>query len=307
MHRVDENLGRDVKAALEAFKAIEVPSFQAIPIERIIPTTLPIKPVQTPVFAYLSLLGILTCAALFFIPLLNKPAHRQIDGVPTSCLIQSVTGKNVEVRASKQSLEIRPAHAGMFLDEGSKIKTGEDSEAILRAGAEVNIAVSQNSELEMNSLRVVNDNLGKDYLFSLSEGRVHYEVNSKERPVSLNVVTPDTNIQVWGTEFEIVTKPKSGTHIGVFKGDVLITPKARGVEPFHVLAGFQTLVTGNKEVKPIIRPFSAGSYKSSPSELKNSSLQQASENSDGILSNEDNSNDGLAPIEQIFEDKNVSR
>ncbi len=298
---------REVNEALEVLKSIHVPSFQAIPIEQIIPSFPLAKPVAAPVFAFISVLAVLTCAALFAIPMINKPSHRKVEGIPASCLIQSVTGKNVEVRASKQSLETQPAHAGMFLEEGSKIKTGEGSEVILRAGAEVNLAVSENSELEMNSLRIVGENLAKDYLLKLNGGHIYCDVNSKETPVSLNIVTPDADIQVWGTEFEIVAKPKMGTHIGVFEGDVLITP-THGAEPFHVLGGFQTLVTDTKELRaPAIKPLNVSSYRASGSGLKNLLPGQASENSDGILSSEDASANGLANIEQIFEDKNVSK
>ncbi|GEM_PF-2813608 len=300
---------REVKEALEVLKNVNIPLFQPIPIEQIIPSSPLVKPVPTPVFAFISVLALLTCAALFAIPMINKPMDRKVDGLPTSCLIQSVTGKNIQVRAFKQSLETHPAHAGMFLEEGSKITTGEGSEAILRAGSEVNLAVSQNSDLEMTSLRILGENAGKDYLLSLSEGRVYCDVNSKEKPVSLNIVTPDANIQVWGTAFEIAAKPKMGTNIGVIEGDVLITPRARGLEAFHLLAGFQTLVTNTKGVKaPVIRPLNLSSYRPLDSGLKNLLPEQESENSDGILSNEDNyTADGLANIEQIFEDKNVSK
>ncbi|MBI4431419.1 MAG: FecR domain-containing protein [Candidatus Omnitrophica bacterium] len=298
-----KNDEKEIKEALEVLKQMEAPAFKAISVEEVLAAAplprAPFVPVLSPLWSF----PLLTCAIAVIIPFLAKSPNSVSTDLTTSCLVQSVSGKDALVRSAAGKQQ---AHAGMFLEESSNIKTGLESEMRLRAGKEVELVLTEDSDLELTQLRTKANDLSKDYILTLHDGHIYCEVNRGNKMVALNIVTPEAHFQVWGTKFEIVRKPQMGSHIGVIEGDVLITPKAKGLSTFHLLGGFQTQIAPGKDISaPVVTPLIETYYKPLTSPERNPRAVRQAQNGGDILSIEEASAPERFEFDHVFEDKDA--
>lgn len=240
--------------------------------------------------------------ALMIVPRLVWQHGQETIGMPTSCVLQSVSGQALITHGMSE----RTAQAGHFLEEGMHIKTLARAKVQLRAGKDVGLLLDEESELIMERLRIDPTSQSRDLTFLLKEGQVFCEVGKTGARTTLNILTPEASFQVVGTRFEVIRSPEMGSHLSVFEGIVRVTSKISRSKPTEVKAGFQAqvLIKQGSEgvtVKPLkYLPTRDLSYESpvgmpsAPPDI----------NEDVILNNEREEDVSRGThIEQVYEDK----
>jgi len=135
------------------------------------------------------------------------------------------------------------AEEGTFLFEEDKIQTKEDSSAEIIFDYENVIELSQNSLLEIKSLKIKEDD-SKESLLKLEIGRVLAEVGEIPASSKFEIHTPTAVAGVRGTEF-LVEEKDGESSVAVFKGKVGVRGIAKeGLMANEVLipANYQTSV-----------------------------------------------------------------
>jgi tetratricopeptide (TPR) repeat protein len=124
----------------------------------------------------------------------------------------------------------------------------------LRADREANHAVLTNGariRLEMGSLRILPDDL-KGELIHMASGHLHLEVPKMGGSGALVVHTPDAEVIVHGTRFEVFSSPQQ-TQVHVTEGLVEVRPEGIGRPARFLRPGESISVTSSEAYRETIR------------------------------------------------------
>lgn len=153
------------------------------------------------------------------------------------CTVNSATGP-VQVIESGSDDWIN-AEAGMTLQEGARVKTERDAEAVLTFFDGSTLQILPESELELERMRSTGEDqktIHIDQIAGRTWNRVVALVDSRS---SYEVRTSSASCAVRGTYFEVAVQEDNGTSVRVAEGTVAVT--AEGAEVL-VHEGFQSHV-----------------------------------------------------------------
>ncbi|MFA5976128.1 MAG: FecR family protein [Elusimicrobiota bacterium] len=144
------------------------------------------------------------------------------------------------------------AHEGLPLEPGDHIRTGEDGEVEIILSENVIGMLRPQTDLTLGHLET---NSGQ---VSLSRGVFLGRVDSTRAAPGQNwgFNTPMAVCAVRGTEFALEMSKEDGTHLGVFNGEVEMSPAegAGGLpEPVRVAAGHEGIAQRGKPLKVLDR------------------------------------------------------
>lgn len=302
---LNPNEEAQLEGYLETFRSMDIPPAPTMAIEELVShISFRTKHTQVPVPA-LSAAAMAFAVIMIFVVFQYKSASREHPGIPTSCVIQSVSGHAFVKDRSSARYE-KQAHAGLFLEEGAHILTDANTLVQLRAGEEVSIEMASEAEISMEKLRWNSEDSSKDLVFSLMKGRILCQVDKLHRPVNVVINTPEASFEVWGTRFEVIRKVGMGSHVAVFEGNVLVTPREKGVSPVHVPAGFKSQVLKNKRLKkPEVHPIGVSEYADSSRDGIPEAAGLQKTGNGGILKQSTIEGENISSIEHVFEDKST--
>lgn len=154
--------------------------------------------------------------------------------------------------------QARPADAGEPLQPGDVLRTSVHSSATLGYGAE-----ATRVELRENTaLKVLADDRGKQ--LQVLSGGVGLTVAKQPRGKPMRLVTPQAEVRVVGTRFNLFASPKS-TRVSVTEGRVQLR-EAGEANPTELAAGFQAVVPSDGVIvtEPVLASHPAVQATSAP-------------------------------------------
>jgi hypothetical protein len=123
---------------------------------------------------------------------------------PRKAIVTEVRGM---VEARVDSLDWRPAQAGLVLHERDEIRTAENSFAAIlvdEEGKSGKLDLKEKSHLKFNQLNLEPLTGDKTTLLDLAIGRVMVKAEKLQGDSTFEVRTPNSTTGVRGTEFEVV-------------------------------------------------------------------------------------------------------
>jgi hypothetical protein len=200
---------------------------------------------------YLSLI-FMTCLGIILLPQDQQKieAQRGIQVRTNQWLkVEKVIG-NVRYR-NFYNYANRPAQVGDLLQSTSdEISTGANGSAVLSVDTGVgSIYVSENTTLQIGSLRIASDNGRITNLF-IPRGKARLQIRKfTNRGSQLNIQTPAGISGVRGTKFVAIAKPNGNMVLTTFEGSVATTAQN---QTKMVKGGFQNLtVVGEPPSNPV--------------------------------------------------------
>ncbi|MDO4905730.1 MAG: FecR domain-containing protein [Lautropia sp.] len=121
--------------------------------------------------------------------------------------------------SNEVQLDRGPAKAGNRLGEGSLIRTGRDSTAVVDLPDGTQLRIPSASQVRLERLRAYHGAEDLEVLFRLEKGSIEPRTPPRQRSRSLRIRTPSGNAAVRGTHFRVKAQAERST-IEVLRGQV---------------------------------------------------------------------------------------
>ena len=278
-----------LESAFRSIRNVKVPEAPHLSMSDIF------KAKQAPSFTWLpfGLAAILLVAAsVMVVPKFINHSPEQRGLISTSCVVQSVSGKAV-IRARGSEVIAR---AGTFLEEGAAIKVNANSNLYLRGGEELSLLLKENSELKVRELRMDPETQAKQVVLSLMSGHFLCKLDPISPPTTLQIMTPEANFQVVGTQFELIQGKNEGSQLNVFEGTILVTPKDKLQESVYVHEGSSAQISPGKS-GVAVSSLVGGTQKTVEEELAQEEAARKAQSNQPVYQKE------LPPISDYSEEK----
>lgn len=157
--------------------------------------------------------------------------------------IQSVKGQ-VEV-LPKGETEWKSAGRGTSLNEGDKIRSGPESNAVATIANQLIVAVEKDSTVELEKLQQ-SRKTGINVKVNLEQGQLWNDVGKlRNKRSAFFIETPQAVTGVRGTVFTVQITPEASTKVAVVKGTVDVRTRGMMMTPTKIAANKMTDVLAN--------------------------------------------------------------
>ena len=154
----------------------------------------------------------------------------------------------LETASNEVKINGKPAHDGDHLPEGTTVKTGPDSAALITLPDGTHLRIPSATEVRLERLRAYHGEKDLDAGFLLRHGGIEPDSPGK-RSRPLNIRTPSGNAAVRGTHFRVHAENKRST-VEVLRGQVAAGNR-RSTTPVDAGQGAWFTAKGKPTVTPL--------------------------------------------------------
>ena len=154
----------------------------------------------------------------------------------------------LETASNEVKINGKPAHDGDHLPEGTTVKTGPDSAALITLPDGTRLRIPSATEVRLERLRAYHGEKDLDAGFLLRHGGIEPDSPGK-RSRPLNIRTPSGNAAVRGTHFRVHAENKRST-VEVLRGQVAAGNR-RSTTPVDAGQGAWFTAKGKPTVTPL--------------------------------------------------------